>query len=136
MSSTQVCGSRKKRYSTWHTILHQLVLLESEASKYLSLIGGLWAKEDGGDPDTELLPLIKTAMCVSEQDVWSIYDFLFSRTTKDFLGINLEHVLKWTILGKIHFTRLQEERHGKTIPRHEDITVILFPYLSHVCIIT
>lgn len=55
------------------------------------------------------------------------------RTTKEFLGVNLAHVMKWSILGKIHYTRPQEERHGKIIPKHDDITVILLPLLAHVC---
>jgi hypothetical protein len=40
------------------------ILQESETSKYLSLIGGMWTTDDGGDPDTELSALIRTAMYV------------------------------------------------------------------------
>lgn len=47
--------------------------------------------------------------------------------------MNLDQVLKWSVLGKINYVRPQEERHGKIIPKREDTTVILVPHLSHVC---
>eukprot|EP00026_Physarum_polycephalum_P002298 Phypoly_transcript_02304.p1 GENE.Phypoly_transcript_02304~~Phypoly_transcript_02304.p1 ORF type:complete len:932 (+),score=245.88 Phypoly_transcript_02304:56-2851(+) len=88
---------------------------ETESSKYLSLVGGMWTAEDGGNPDVDLTALIRTAV----------------RTTKEFLGINLQHVMKWSVLGKINYARPQEERHGKVIPKHDDVTVILLPLLAH-----